>query len=115
MASCNVKDALTSLQIELEGKQLQIWWKPTQKKNFRNQIVIYGLPPGFDQKRIMQELLYSLKECEKDLFDGNQFDPSQNIKRCDMPLPLFNGYYKQATAPKAYTHSESLKNSLNKN
>ncbi len=32
-----------------------------------------------------------------------------------MPLPLFNGYYKQATAPKAYTHSESLKISLNKN
>ncbi len=56
-ASCNVKDALTSLQMELEGKQLQIRWKPTQKKNSRNQIIIYGLPPGFDQKGIMQELL----------------------------------------------------------
>jgi hypothetical protein len=62
MASCNVKDALTSLQMELEGKQLQIRWKPTQKKNSRNQIVIYSLPPGFDQKGIMQELLYGLKE-----------------------------------------------------
>jgi hypothetical protein len=91
-ASCNVKDAFTSLQMELEGKQLQIWWKPTQKKNSRNQIVIYGLPPGFNQKGIMQELLYGLKECKKDLCDGNQFDPSQNIKRRNMPLPLFNGY-----------------------
>ncbi len=27
-ASCNVKDALTLLQMELEGEQLQIWWKP---------------------------------------------------------------------------------------
>jgi hypothetical protein len=114
-ASCNVKDALTSLQMELEGKQLQIRWKPTQKKNSRNQIAIYGLPLGFNQKGIMQELLYGLKECKKDLCDGNQFDPSQNIERRDMPLPLFNGYYKQATAPKAYTHSESLENSLNKN
>jgi hypothetical protein len=96
--------ALTSLQMELEGEQLQIRWKATQKKNSRTQIVIYGLPPGFDQKGIMQELLYSLKEYKKDLCDGNQFDPSQNIERCDMPLPLFNGYYKQATAPKAYTH-----------
>jgi hypothetical protein len=25
-ASCNVKDALTCLQMELEGERLQIWW-----------------------------------------------------------------------------------------
>ncbi len=31
--SCNVKDALTCLQIELEGAKLQIRWKLTQKKN----------------------------------------------------------------------------------
>jgi hypothetical protein len=114
-ASCNVKDALTLLQMELEGEQLQIWWKPAQKKNSRNQIVIYGLPPGFDQKGIMREILHGLKECKKDLCDGNQFDPSQNIGCCEMQLRLFNGYYKQATAPKASTHAEGLKNSLNKN
>jgi hypothetical protein len=59
-ASCNVKDALTSLQMELEGEQLQIQGKQAQKKNSRNQNVIYGLPPGFDQKGIMQELLHGL-------------------------------------------------------
>ncbi len=32
-----------------------------------------------------------------------------------MPLPLLNGYYKQATLPKASLYSESLENSLNKN
>jgi hypothetical protein len=32
-----------------------------------------------------------------------------------MPLPLFNGYYKQSTPPQAPTHSEGLENSLNKN
>ncbi len=32
-----------------------------------------------------------------------------------MPLPLLNGYYKQATPPKASSYSESLENSLNKN
>jgi hypothetical protein len=100
-ASCNVKDALISLQMELEGEQFQIRWKPAQKKNSRNQIIVYGLPPGFDQKGIMQELLHGLKECGKDLCNGNQFDPSQNIKHREMPLPLFNGYYKQTTAPKA--------------
>jgi hypothetical protein len=42
--SCNIKEAFTSLQMELEGENLQIRWKPTQKKNSRNQIVIFGLP-----------------------------------------------------------------------
>ncbi len=32
-----------------------------------------------------------------------------------MPLPLFNGFCKQATPPKASSYSESLENSLNKN
>ncbi len=114
-ASCNDKDALTLLQMELEGEQLQIWWKPAQKKNSKNQIVIYGLPLGFDQKGIMQELLHGHKECKKDLGDGNQFDPSQNIERHEMQLLVFNGYYKQATAPKVSIHAKGLKNSLNKN
>jgi hypothetical protein len=33
----------------------------------------------------------------------------------ERPLPLFNGYYKQATAPKASSHSKSCATSLNKN
>jgi hypothetical protein len=113
--SCNVKDALTCLQIELEGEKLQIRWKPTQKKNTRNQIVIYGLPLGFNTKGIMRELLFGLKECEKELCNANRFTPSQNMERRDMPLPLLNGYYKQATPPKASSYSKSLENSLNKN
>ena len=32
-----------------------------------------------------------------------------------MPLPLLNGYCKQATPPKASSYSKSLENSLNKN
>jgi hypothetical protein len=35
-ADCNVKDALTLLQMELEGDHLQLQWKPAQKKNSRN-------------------------------------------------------------------------------
>ncbi len=29
-ADCNIKDALTDLQMELEGEYLQIQWKPAQ-------------------------------------------------------------------------------------
>ncbi len=77
--------------------------------------MIYGLPPGFDAKGIMQELLFGLKECEKELCNANRFTPSQNMEQCDMPLPLLNDYYKQATPPKASSYSESLEKSLNKN
>ncbi len=66
-ADVNVKDALLDLQMELEGEHLQIWWKPAQKKNTKNQIVVYGLPPGFDPRGIMHELMYGLKESEKEL------------------------------------------------
>ncbi len=79
-ASCNVKDALTCLQVELEGEKIQIRSKPTQKKNTRNQIVIYGLPPGFNAKGIMRELLFGLKECEKELCNANRFTPFQNME-----------------------------------
>jgi hypothetical protein len=78
--SCNVKDALTCLQMELEGEKIQIQWNPTQKKNTQNQIVIYGPPPGFDAKGIMRELLFGLKECEKELCNANRFTPSQNME-----------------------------------
>jgi hypothetical protein len=77
--------------------------------------VIYGPPPGFDAKGIMRELLFELKECEKELYDANRFTPSHNMERCNMPLPLLNGYYKQATPPKASLYSESLENLINKN
>ncbi len=114
-ADMNVKDALDSLQMELEGIHFQIRWKASQKKNTKNQIVIYGLPPGFDPKGIMHELLYGLKESEKELCDGKRFTLNQNMACRDMPLPLLNGYYNQATPPKAPTHSKGLENSLNKN
>jgi hypothetical protein len=42
-------------------------WKAAQKKNTKNQIIVYGLPPGFNYKGIMWELLYGLKESEKEL------------------------------------------------
>jgi hypothetical protein len=114
-ADVNVKDALENLQMELEGEHLQIRWKAAQKKNTKNQMVIYGLPPGFDTKGIMRELSYGLKESEKELCDAKKFSLDQNINRRDMPLPLLNGYYRQATPPKAPTHSQGLENSLNKN
>ncbi len=78
-ADCNVKDAITNLQMELEGEKLQICWKPAQKKNSRNQICIYGLVPGFDVRGIMQELKYGLKESKKELCDGKKFTISENI------------------------------------
>jgi hypothetical protein len=110
-----VNVALDNLQMKLEGKHLQIRWKAAQKKNTKNQIVIYGSPPGFDPKGIMRELLYGLKESEKELCHGQKFPLDQNIAHWDMPLPCFNGYYKQPPPPKAPTHSEGLENSLNKN
>ncbi len=114
-ADCNVKDALTSLQMELEGDHLRLQWKPAQKKNSRNQIVIYGLPPGFDARGVMRKLLFGLKECEKELCNAKRFSVSENLARRDRALPLFNGYYKQGTPLKATSHAESLENSLNKN
>ncbi len=63
----------------------------------------------------MRELLYALKESKKELCNGQRFSIDQNVPRQDMPLPLFNGYYKQSTPPKALTHSEGLENSHNKN
>jgi hypothetical protein len=114
-ADVNVKDTLLDLQMELEGKHLQIRWKPAQKKNTKNQIVVYGLPPGFDPRGIMRKLMYGLKESEKELCNAKQFSLKQNINRRNMALPLFNDYYKQSTPPKAPAHSQSLENSLNKN
>ncbi len=95
-ADMNVKDALDSLQMELEGKHFQIRWKASQKKNTKNQIVIYGLPPGFDCKGIMRELLYGLKESKKELCDGKRFTLDQNMACRDM-LPFLNGYYNRTT------------------
>jgi hypothetical protein len=78
--------------------------------------MIYGLPPGFDTRGVMRELLYGLKECEKELCNGQHFSLEENMARYEMPLQLFNnGVYKQATPPKATTHSEGVKMSLNKN
>jgi hypothetical protein len=57
----NIKDALTDLQMKLEGEHLQLQWKPAQKNNSCNQIDIYGLPPGFNPKGIMRELLFGLR------------------------------------------------------
>jgi hypothetical protein len=107
-ADCIIKDALTDLQMELEGKHLQIWWKPAQKKNSRNQIVIYSLPPGFDPKGIMRELLLGLKESGKELCNHKCFSPLENMDHQDRVLPLFNGYYKQSTPPKTTSHFKSL-------
>jgi hypothetical protein len=112
----NVKEAIDNLQMELEGKQLQIRWKQAQKKNTKNQIVIYGIPPGFDSLGIMHELLHGLKESEKEICDnGTILTLEGRIHHRDLALPLFNGYYKQASPPKAFTLSEGLENSLNKN
>jgi hypothetical protein len=77
--------------------------------------VIYGLPPGFDTRGIMQKLLYGLKECEKELCNHQCFSISENMDHRERHLLLFNGYYKQATAPKASSHSKSCETSLNKN
>jgi hypothetical protein len=49
-ANCNVEKALADLQMELEGEHLQLRWKPAQKKISCNQIIIYGLVPGFDPR-----------------------------------------------------------------
>ncbi len=71
-ADVNVKDALLDLQMELKGEHLQIWWKPVQKKNTKKQILIYGLPPGFNPRGIMRELMYGLKESEKELCNAKR-------------------------------------------
>jgi hypothetical protein len=63
----------------------------------------------------MRELLFRLKESEKELCNNTQFSPLENLDHWDRVLPLFNGYYKQAAPPKTATHVKSLENSLNKN
>jgi hypothetical protein len=114
IADCNVKDTLSLIQMELKGEKLQLCWKLAQKKNSHNQIVIYGLVPGFDPKGIMRELLYGLKKSKKNYAMPRKFSLSENIDRQERALPLFNGYFKQATAPKASSHSESQETLLNK-
>jgi hypothetical protein len=114
-ADYNVKDALADLQMELKGEHFQLRWKPAQKENSCNQIVIYRLVPGFNPRKVMRELSFGLKKSEKELCNNTQFSPLENLDHRDRALPLFNGYYKQATPPKTATHAESLENSLNKN
>jgi hypothetical protein len=88
--------------MELEGEHLQIRWKPAQKKNTKNQIVIYGIPPVFDAAGIMGELLHGLKESEKKICNpGSTLSLEERNHRRDLELPLFNGFFKQATPPKA--------------
>jgi hypothetical protein len=71
--------------------------------------VIYGIPPGFDSLGIMHELLHGLKETEKEICDnGTILTLEERVHRRDLALPLFNGYYKQASPPKASTHSGGL-------
>jgi hypothetical protein len=110
-----MKEAMTLIQMELKGEKLQLCWKPAQKKNSQNQIVIYGLVPGFDPKGVMRELVYGLKESKKELCDAKKFSLTENVDQRDRALPLFNGYFKQATAPKASSQSESKEMLLNKN
>jgi hypothetical protein len=63
----------------------------------------------------MRELVYGLKESEKELCDAKKFSLTENMDQQDRALPLFNKYFKQATAPKASSQSESKEMSLNKN
>ncbi len=106
-ANCNMKEAMALIQMELKGETLQLCWKPAQKKNSQNQIVIYGLVPRFNPKGVMRELVYGLKESKKELCDAKKFSLTENVDQQDRALPLFNGYFKQATAPKASSQSES--------
>ncbi len=62
----------------------------------------------------MRELLFGLKECEKELCGSKCVSIKKNMEHRDMPFPLFHGFYKQATPPKASTHSEGLKSSCDK-
>jgi hypothetical protein len=71
------------------------------EKNTGNQIIIYGIPPGFDSLGIMHELLHGLKESDKEFCDGNCLTLEQSMLHRELGLPLINGYYKQATPPKA--------------
>ena len=112
----NAKDAIDDLQLELEGESLQIRWKPAQKKNTKSQIVIYGIPPFFDPNGIMSVLLHGLKASEKEICDSTSTLPFEaRDARRDLPLPLMNGYFKQAIPPKAVSHSEGKETSLNRN
>jgi hypothetical protein len=112
----NAKEAIDELQMELEGEHLQIHWKPAQKKNTKNQIVIYGIPPVFDAAGVLGELLHGLKESEKELCSpGSTLSLDECNHRRDLELPLFNGFFKQAIPPKAVSIAEGKETSLNNN
>ena len=71
----------------------------------------------FDPVGIMGKLLHGLKESEKELCNpGASLSLEECNHRQDLELPLFNGYFKQATPPpKAVLLSEGKEASLNKN
>ena len=94
----NAKEAIEELQMELEGEHLQIRWKQAQKKNTKNQIVTYGIPPVFNPAGIMGELLHGLKESEKELCTpGSSLHLDERNYCRDLELLLFNGFFKQAS------------------
>ena len=112
----NAKEAIDDLQMELEGEHLQIRWKQAQKKNTKNQIVIYGIPPVFNAAGVMGELLHGLKESEKELCTpGSTLSLEECNHHRDLELPLFNGFFKQAIPPKAVSIAEGKETSLNSN
>ena len=112
----NAKEAIDDLQMELEGEHLQIRWKQAQKKNTKNQIVIYGIPPVFDAAGVLGELLHGLKESEKEICTpSSTLSLDECNHRRDLALPLFNGFFKQTAPPKAASTAEGKETSLNNN
>jgi hypothetical protein len=102
--------------MELKGEHLQIHWKQAQKKNTRNQVVIYGIPTVFDLAGIMGKLMHGLKESKKELCTpGSSLNLDERNYCWDLELPLFNGFFKQAIPPKAALLAEGKETSLNKN
>ncbi len=66
-----------------------------------------GVPTGLCPKGIMHSIQHGLKECEKTPCNVKKFTIKANMDRYHLPLPVMNGYFKQATPPKATMDSES--------
>ena len=106
-APCNVKQAISNLLIELEGDVHQICYKPTQRKNSKAEKMLPGVPAVLCPQKLMRSIRHGLKKCEKALCSAKKFSIDANMTRYDLPLPIMNGYFKQATPPKAPSDSES--------
>ncbi len=78
-APCNIKQAISSLLIKLEGDVHQIYYKPTQQKNSKAEKMFPGVPAVLCPKGLMRSIQHGLKKCGKSLCNAKKFSINANM------------------------------------